>query len=117
MAAVRPAASRRPLPTFAARRRGSCATGPYHGRVFWRHCMSLSERHLADIRRTFSNYKALGERAMAQASDADLHRLLDPDANSIALIVKHLSGNLRSRLSDFLTTDGEKPDRNRDDEF
>ena len=79
--------------------------------------MSLSERHLADILRTFRNYKALGERAMTQVSDADLHRLLDADANSIALIVKHLSGNLRSRLSDFLTSDGEKPDRNRDDEF
>jgi hypothetical protein len=79
--------------------------------------MSLSESHLADIRRTFGNYKVLGEKAIAQVSDADLHRLLDPDANSIALIVKHLSGNLRSRLSDFLTTDGEKPDRNRDDEF
>jgi hypothetical protein len=79
--------------------------------------VSLSESHLADIRRTFRNYKALGERAMAQVSDADLHRLLDADANSIALIVKHLSGNLRSRLADFLTTDGEKPDRNRDDEF
>ena len=79
--------------------------------------MSLSERHLADILRTFRNYKALGERAMAQVSDADLHRLIDADANSIALIVKHLSGNLRSRLSDFLTSDGEKPDRNRDEEF
>lgn len=79
--------------------------------------MSLSERHLADIVRTFRNYKTLGERAMAQVPDADLHRRLDEDANSIALIVKHLSGNLRSRLSDFLTTDGEKPDRNRDDEF
>lgn len=79
--------------------------------------MSLSERHLADILRTFRNYKALGDRALAQVSDADLHRRLDADANSIALIVKHLGGNLRSRLSDFLITDGEKPDRNRDDEF
>ncbi len=74
-------------------------------------------RHLTDILRTFRNYKTLGEKAMAQVSDADLHRLLDPDANSIALIVKHVGGNLRSRFRDFLTTDGEKPDRHRDTEF
>lgn len=79
--------------------------------------MSLSERHLSDIRRTFRNYKTLGERAMAQVAGPDLHRRLDTDANSIALIVKHLSGNLRSRLSDFLISDGEKPDRDRDGEF
>ena len=54
---------------------------------------------------------------MAQVSDADLHRLLDPDANSIAIIAKHLAGNLLSRFTDFLTTDGEKPTRNRDGEF
>jgi hypothetical protein len=73
--------------------------------------------YLRDIARTFRNYKALGERAIAQASDADLHTLVDPDANSIAIIVKHLAGNLRSRFTDFLTTDGEKPTRNRDAEF
>src|SRR5262245_519966 len=73
--------------------------------------------HLRDIARTFRNYKALGERAMAQISDADMHRQLDPDSNSIAIIVKHLAGNLRSRFTDFLTTDGEKATRNRDDEF
>ena len=53
----------------------------------------------------------------SQVSDADLHTLVDPDANSIAVIVKHLAGNLRSRFTDFLTTDGEKPDRDRDAEF
>src|SRR5436190_9260640 len=73
--------------------------------------------YLRDIARTYRNYKALGERAMAQVSDADLHTLVDPDANSIAIIVKHLAGNLRSRFRDFLTTDGEKPDRDRDAEF
>src|SRR5438105_9482837 len=72
---------------------------------------------LRDVVRMFRNYKALGERAMAQVSDADLHTLVDPDANSIALVVKHVAGNLRSRFADFLTTDGEKPDRNRDSEF
>ena len=49
--------------------------------------------------------------------DADLHTTIDPESNSVAIIVKHLAGNLRSRFSDFLTTDGEKPDRNRDGEF
>ena len=55
---------------------------------------------------------------MAQVpADADLHTQIDPDSNSIAVIVKHVAGNLRSRFTDFLTTDGEKPDRNRDGEF
>ena len=63
-------------------------------------------------------YKDLGERAIAQVeSDADLCRAIDPESNSIAVIVKHLAGNLRSRFRDFLTSDGEKPDRNRDSEF
>lgn len=77
----------------------------------------MKDKHLSDIVRTFRNYKTLGERAMAQVDDADLHRLLDAETNSIALIVKHLGGNLKSRFRDFLTTDGEKPDRNRDGEF
>ena len=79
--------------------------------------VDLAASHLADIVRTFRNYRALGERAMAQVSDEDLHRVLDPDSNSIALIAKHVGGNLRSRFRDFLTSDGEKPDRNRDTEF
>jgi hypothetical protein len=54
---------------------------------------------------------------MAQVTDVDLHTLLDPDANSIALVVKHLGGNLKSRFADFLTSDGEKPTRHRDSEF
>jgi Protein of unknown function (DUF1572) len=77
----------------------------------------LRHVYLRDTARTFRNYKALGERAMAQVSDDHLHTLVDPDANSIAIIVKHLAGNLRSRFTGFLTTDGEKPDRNRDGEF
>lgn len=72
---------------------------------------------MTDIVRTFKNYKALGDGALAQVADADLHVLIDPDANSIAIIVKHLAGNLRSRFTDFLTADGEKPDRDRDGEF
>lgn len=62
-------------------------------------------------------YRRHGEKAMAQVSDADLNRTLDSEANSIAIIVKHVAGNMRSRWRDFLTTDGEKPDRNRDSEF
>jgi hypothetical protein len=65
----------------------------------------------------FAKQKALGERAIAQLDDRQIFATLDADANSVATIVKHLSGNMRSRWSDFLTTDGEKPNRNRDSEF
>jgi hypothetical protein len=78
----------------------------------------LASTFLQDVRRAYRMYKALGESAIAQVpSDSDLHRAIDPHSNSIAIIVKHVAGNLRSRFRDFLTTDGEKPDRNRDDEF
>ena len=77
----------------------------------------VNDSYLADIIRTFRNYKTLGEAALAQVPDAALHSRLDPDANSIAILVKHLSGNLRSRFADLLTTDGEEPDRDRDAEF
>ncbi len=63
------------------------------------------------------HYKQLGDRAMAQVPDEHLSAVLDPEMNSIALIVKHMSGNMRSRWTNFLTTDGEKADRNRDTEF
>ena len=79
--------------------------------------LMMTASYLTDIARTFKNYKALGDRAMAQVADADLQKMIDPDSNSIAIIAKHLAGNLRSRLTDFLTTDGEKPDRDRDGEF
>lgn len=79
---------------------------------------TIREAYLRDVVRTYRNYKALGEKAIAQVQrDADLHVQLDPGSNSIAVIVKHLAGNLRSRLRDFLTADGEKPDRHRDAEF
>ena len=78
----------------------------------------VAEAYLKDIVRTYRTYQALGEKAIAQVADeAALHAQIDPDSNSIAVIVKHVHGNLRSRFTDFLTTDGEKPDRNRDDEF
>jgi hypothetical protein len=65
----------------------------------------------------FRDYKKLGERAMEQCPDDCLCATLDGESNSIAIVVKHISGNMRSRWTDFLTTDGEKPNRNRDDEF
>ena len=72
---------------------------------------------LEDSLTLFRYYKKLAEDAMAQATDAELVTVLDGEMNSIAQIVKHMAGNMRSRWTDFLTTDGEKPDRNRDSEF
>lgn len=77
----------------------------------------FSTSYLKDSIGLFHYYKKLGERAMAQCPDNELFTTLDPESNSIAIIVKHLAGNMRSRWMDFLTTDGEKPDRNRDTEF
>ena len=77
----------------------------------------LTTSYLQDSRDLFRYYKKLAERAMAQCPDAGLFTALDAESNSIAVIVKHMSGNMRSRWRDFLTTDGEKPDRNRDTEF
>lgn len=74
--------------------------------------------YLADALYSFRQYKQLGERAIAQLErDEQLTAAIDPESNSIATIVKHMAGNMRSRWTDFLTTDGEKPDRNRDGEF
>jgi hypothetical protein len=72
---------------------------------------------LPDFRTELDRYRLLGERAMAQVSDEALNTLPAPEANSIAMIVRHISGNLVSRFTDFLTTDGEKRDRHRDVEF
>ncbi len=73
--------------------------------------------YLEDVLRNFRSYKKLAEEAFAQTSDEDIFRLIDPEANSIAVLVKHMAGNMRSRWTDFLTSDGEKPDRHRDREF
>ena len=73
--------------------------------------------YLKDSLAVFRHYKGLAERAMAQLTDQQLLELLDEESNSIAVIVKHMAGNMRSRFTDFLTTDGEKPDRQRDQEF
>ncbi len=73
---------------------------------------------LANARFEFGRLRRLAEAAVAQVpDDAALHRRLAPDGNSIAILMRHLAGNLRSRWRDFLTTDGEKPDRNREAEF
>jgi uncharacterized damage-inducible protein DinB len=77
----------------------------------------LSTSYLQDSIGLFRYYKKLGDRAMAQCPDEALFLTLDAESNSIAIIVKHMAGNMRSRWLDFLTTDGEKPDRNRDTEF
>ena len=73
--------------------------------------------YLADIQSQFAKLRSTAERAMAQVADADFATALDGENNSIAILVKHVSGNLRSRCTDFLTSDGEKPDRDRDAEF
>src|SRR6266581_2464007 len=73
--------------------------------------------YLDEVRRQFRGYKRLAEGAIAQLKDEELFITLDPEANSIAVIMKHMAGNMRSRWTDFLTTDGEKPDRHRDQEF
>ena len=77
----------------------------------------LSTSYLRDSIGLFHYYKKLAERAMAQCPDDALFVTLDPESNSIAIIVKHMAGNMRSRWTDFLTSDGEKPDRDRDSEF
>jgi hypothetical protein len=79
---------------------------------------ALARAYLTDTLRSFRMYKKLGDAAMAQVvDDANLLRQIDAGSNSIATVVKHVGGNLRSRFRDFLTTDGEKPDRDRDGEF
>ena len=78
---------------------------------------SVIENYRADAIQSFRNYKKLAERAIDQVSDEDFFRQIDPESNSIAIIVKHIAGNLHSRWRDFLTSDGEKPERHRDIEF
>jgi hypothetical protein len=73
--------------------------------------------YLSDAIQSFRNYKKLAERAIEQVNDEEFFAAIDPESNSLAVIVKHIAGNLHSRWRDFLTSDGEKPDRNRDIEF
>jgi len=77
----------------------------------------LAAHYLEEARRQMRGHKRMGEGAMSQLRDDDFFLTLDPESNSVAILVKHLAGNMRSRFTDFLTSDGEKPDRFRDREF
>jgi hypothetical protein len=78
---------------------------------------SVLAGYLPDAWKRLRGHRRLVEKALEQVSDEDFFRQPDPESNSIAILVKHLAGNMRSRFSDFLTSDGEKPDRDRDGEF
>jgi len=79
--------------------------------------LKFTTSYLEDSLAVFRYYKKLAEGAMEQVTDEQLFAVLDAEMNSIAIVVKHLAGNMRSRRTDFLTSDGEKPDRDRDTEF
>jgi len=77
----------------------------------------IEQHYLDDCLAQLRKLKTQADKAIAQIDDAQLFTLIDADANSIAIIMKHIAGNIRSRWTDFLTSDGEKPNRNRDSEF
>src|SRR5215471_684939 len=77
----------------------------------------LANEYLTDSLSTFRAYKKLAEKAIDQVQDEELFVQIDEESNSIAIVMKHIAGNMISRWTDFLTSDGEKPDRNRDMEF
>jgi hypothetical protein len=77
----------------------------------------VSKHYLEEAQRQLRGHKRMGESAMSQLKDSDFFVTLDPESNSVAILVKHIAGNMRSRFTDFLTSDGEKPDRFRDREF
>jgi uncharacterized damage-inducible protein DinB len=77
----------------------------------------IATGYLDEVFRSLRGHKRLADDAIAQLSDQQFFALPDPESNSVAIIVKHMAGNMRSRFTDFLTSDGEKPDRNRDREF
>ena len=79
--------------------------------------LQFTTSYIEDSLTLFRQCKKIGDGAMAQLNDEQLYAALDGEMNSIAVIVKHMAGNMRSRWTDFLTSDGEKPDRNRDSEF
>jgi uncharacterized protein DUF1572 len=79
--------------------------------------MDLAAAYLDEARRALRGHKRLAEGAIAQLRDDELFLQLDSESNSVAVLMKHIAGNMRSRLTDFLASDGEKPDRNRDREF
>jgi hypothetical protein len=77
----------------------------------------IEQQYLEDAVAQLKKLKDQADKALAQTGDDHLFATLDPESNSIAIIMKHMAGNMRSRWTDFLTTDGEKPDRDRDTEF
>ena len=77
----------------------------------------IEQQYLDDMLLQLKKLKEQAEKAVGQIDDEQFFAVLDPEANSIAIIMKHVAGNMRSRWTDFLTSDGEKPDRNRDGEF
>jgi hypothetical protein len=77
----------------------------------------VAAAYLEEVRRSFRGHKRLAEGAISQLNDEQLHVQIDAESNSVAIVMRHLAGNMRSRFTDFLTSDGEKPDRNRDGEF
>lgn len=79
--------------------------------------ISVNEEYLRSIKDIFGKFKAMGDKTFKQLEEKDFHFSLDRESNSIAIIIQHISGNLLSRFTDFLTSDGEKPGRNRDMEF
>jgi hypothetical protein len=78
---------------------------------------TLAAHYIENALKEFRGMKALADKAVAQVSDEEFFRAIDPESNSIAVIMKHMAGNMRSRWTDFLNSDGEKPDRHRDTEF
>ncbi len=79
--------------------------------------LQFTTSYIEDSIGVFRYYKTLADRAVAQVTDEQIYTLLDEDANSIAIVMKHMAANMKSRWTDFLTSDGEKPWRNRDSEF
>ena len=77
----------------------------------------VASHYLDEIKRQLRGHKRMAEAAMAQLEDKDFFATIDPESNSIGMLIKHMAGNARSRFTDFLTSDGEKPERYRDREF
>jgi uncharacterized damage-inducible protein DinB len=99
---------------------GKIASSPLSARLLamttpWIYLARMST--LTSFRKLFAYYKDLGEKAIAQVKDEQLHTVMGADGNSIAVVMQHIAGNARSRFTDFLTTDGEKPWRDREGEF
>jgi len=79
--------------------------------------LTIGKTYLEELAKSFHGLKSNGEKAIAQLADSDLHFRPNEASNSMVVLMKHMAGNMLSRFTDFLTSDGEKPDRNRDGEF